>query len=212
MFLSEKEYGHAVAVLSGKVEKTPFFAEVEQWFKNAFRLQLYDYYCDCTNGGLPRVRLLLWDRGCAGKMKRGAEFDEKKQRRIAGEFANLCRKYDVHSDYHRPQDVFVCYDTLKDEMQKRVLRQCAGELKALEVPDIWRVEIIFDRVHIFFVTDEQEALHRRDGVCGSVKREVEEIVKQKDVFGAFEDGVQCVFTSRQTLDEKYDGKMFYYTR
>ena len=66
-----------------------------------------------------------------------------------------------------------------------MLRQCAGELKALEIPDIWRVEIIFDRVHIFFVTDEQEALHRRDGVCGSVKREVEEIVKQKGRIWSF---------------------------
>ena len=51
MFLSEKEYGHAVAVLSGKVEKTPFFAEVEQWFKNAFRLQLY--VCSSGIGAAP---------------------------------------------------------------------------------------------------------------------------------------------------------------
>lgn len=38
------------------------------------------------------------------------------------------------------------------------------------------------------------------------------IVKKYDDFNVFPQGANCVFTSRQTLNEKYGGSMFYYTR
>ncbi|WP_147581213.1 hypothetical protein [Eubacterium sp. ER2] len=212
MLLREEEYSHAVAVLAGREEKDPLFTELEQWFEETYSLRVYNYFCERTNAGRPRLRLLLWDRDCAGKMKKGANPDERKQRRTAEKFAALCVRHNTHPAYRRPGDFLVTYDTLRDEIQKRVLQRCAGEIRSIEAPDIWRMEILFDRVHVFFETDEQRDCHQADGVCGSIRRKMDAIVERHDPFGAFVDGVQCVFTSRQTLDEKYDGNMFYYTR
>ena len=212
MLLREEEYSHATAILSGMEEKTFLFTELEQWFEETYGLRVYDYFCGLTNAGRPRLRLLLWDRDCAGKMKKGANPDERKQRRTAEKFAALCVKYKMHPAYRRPGDFLVTYDTLRDEIQKRVLRECSGEIKSIEAPDIWRVEILFDRVYVFFETDEQRDRHQDDSVCGSIRKKLDAIAERHDPFGAFADGVQCVFTSRQTLDEKYDGSMFYYTR
>ncbi len=48
--------------------------------------------------------------------------------------------------------------------------------------------------------------------AGSIRRKCTDIVKKYDVHNAFADGAQCVFSSRQTVDEKYQGSMFYYYR
>ena len=212
MLLREEEYSHAIAILDGREEKGPLFTELEQWFEETYSLRVYDYFCERTNAGRPRLRLLLWDRDCVGKMKKGANPDERKQRRTAEKFAALCVRHNMHPTYQRPGDFLVTCDTLRDEIPKRALQRCAGEIRSIEAPDIWRVEILFDRVHVFFETDEQKNRHQDDGVCGSIRRKLDAIAERHDPFGAFAEGVQCVFTSRQTLDEKYDGNMFYYTR
>ena len=102
MLLREEEYGHAIAVLSGRKEKSPLFRELEQWFEETYSLRVYDYFCGQTSAGRPRLRLLLWDRDCTGRMKRGANLDERKQRRIAEKFAALCARYSMHPAYRSP--------------------------------------------------------------------------------------------------------------
>lgn len=80
------------------------------------------------------------------------------------------------------------YDTLRDEIQKRVLRECSGEMKSIEASDIWRVEILFDRVYVFFETDEQKNRHQDDNVCGSIRRKLDAIAERHDPFGHLRTG------------------------
>lgn len=67
-------------------------------------------------------------------------------------------------------------------------------------------------VHIFYFTDEQIQIHETDGVSNGLCQKCTDIVKVHDKYGVFSKGVSCVFTSKQTLDEKYAGSMFNYTR
>lgn len=68
------------------------------------------------------------------------------------------------------------------------------------------------KVHVFYQTDQQIKDHETDGLSNRIEQICSEIVKRDDAFGVFEQGIKCVFTSKQTLDEKYAGSMFYYTR
>ena len=69
MLLREEEYSHAIAILDGREEKGPLFTELEQWFEETYSLRVYDYFCERTNAGRPRLRLLLWDRDCGLRRK-----------------------------------------------------------------------------------------------------------------------------------------------
>ena len=213
MLLSEEEYCHAVDLLEGQTEKEPLLQEFEEWFQDAFGLRVYDYICDTANTGRLRLKVVLWDRDCRKKMMRGINPDFRKQKKTAEKFSGLCRKYGLHEAYGRAGDILVCYDTLQDELGKRILEQAADRIKALEGrQDIRRVEILFHTVHIFFETEEQKERHLRDGVCEAADRQVSSIIKEYDRFGAYPEGFRCIFSSLQILNEKYKGNMFYYTR
>ncbi len=213
MLLSEKEYCHAVDLLAGRVKKEPILQEFGEWFQDAFGLKVYDYFCDTANTGRLRLKVVLWDRDCRKKMMKGINPDFRKQKKTAEKFSGLCRKYGLHEDYGRTDGILVCYDTLQDELGKRILEQAAERIKGLEgCQDIRRVEILFHTVHIFFETEEQKERHLRDGVCGMADRHVSSIVKEYDRFGVYPEGFRCTFSSLQTLNEKYNGNMFYYAR
>lgn len=212
MLLSEQEYAHAAGILAGRIDREALLREFDGWFGDAFGMKVYDYICGFTNAGRVRLKVVLWDNECRKRMMKGTNPDFRKQERVGQKFSELCRKYRVHPAYYRAEDILVCYDTLQDELRKRILKQESARIKAVKGQDICRVEIIFDSVHIFFGTDAQAECHLCDGVCEAVNRQISGIIKEHDSFGVFPEGIQCVFTSLQTLREKYEGNMFYYTR
>ena len=212
MLLSEREYAHAADILAGHTEKEPLLKELGGWFKDTFGMEVYDYFCGFTNAGRIRLKLVLWDGDSRRKMMKGANPDFRKQERIGRKFSELCRKYQIHEEYCGAADMLVCYDTLQDEIGKRILQRASARIKAVEARDVGRVEILFSSVHVFFETEKQREWHMQDGLCEEIERQISSIVKEYDSLGAFPDGIQCVFTSLQTLNEKYKGSMFYYTR
>ena len=65
------------------------------------------------------------------------------------------------------------------------------------------------KIHVFFETEEQMRDHQEDGTYERIDQKMTAIVRSADKMGVFQDGVKCIFSSRQTLDEKYHGSMFY---
>lgn len=145
MFLSEKEYRHAVDLMSGREPKSRLLEELGEWFQITFHQTVYDYICDRTNQGRLRLRIFLWDQKEKKKMMKGLNLDERKQKKI----------------------------------------------------------------HVFFETEEQMRDHQEDGTYERIDQKMTAIVRSADKMGVFQDGVKCIFSSRQTLDEKYHGSMFY---
>ena len=101
---------------------------------------------------------------------------------------------------------------MEDEIRKRILNQVQKEIQDIHRPYIWKIKIIFDQVHVFYKTDEQCEACQQTGISQEINQKVLDIVKPLDSFHVFHDNFSCVFTSQQTLNEKYDGKMFNYTR
>lgn len=84
-------------------------------------------------------------------MKNGINFDEAKQKKIREQFLLLCQKH--HISTKCPS--IISYDTLEDEIRKRILNQVQKEIQNIHRPYIWKIKIIFDQVHVFYKTDEQ---------------------------------------------------------
>lgn len=212
MFLTDAEYNHVTGLLNGTISPTPLLQELSAWTKENFQVDIYDYCCDSTVNGLTRMRVVVRDYKAQDFMKDGVNYNPKIQRRFQEKFAELARKYGVHPEYHNADDIFVCCETVRDQIAGKTLWQARDQIYALKTGDIWKIEIIFSSVHIFYETDEQVERHSEDGTSELLRQKISSIVKYYDRYEAFESGVSCVFTSHQTLDEKYKGSMFYYTR
>ena len=212
MFLNDEEFMQVLALIDGRMTKTPLMQELTEWVRQEFDVEIYHYLCDCTKNGLTRLRIVVWDDAARRRFCKGANYDTKKQRKFQVKFAELARKYSIHPAYHNGNTVFVCFETIRDQIAGKLLWSIRDKIFAQQKADIWKIEIIFSSVHIFYETDEQIALHEADGTSRTLKETITEIVRAYDTYHAFTDGVACIFTSRQTLNEKYGGSMFYYTR
>jgi hypothetical protein len=81
---------------------------------------MYDYICDRVNE-LTRLRIVLWNRDDETKLRKGANLDSAIQKKFQEQFAILSRKYHKHRNYQNEDAIFVCYETICDEIQKRIL-------------------------------------------------------------------------------------------
>lgn len=214
MFLSEQEYQHVLDLMDGRVPASSLLMELAAWTQDQFRVKVYDYICDHTVNNLTRLRVVVWDHVAEKAFRQEVNYDKAIQLQFQEKFAALARKYQVHPEYHDAGNIFVCWETVKDQIMGKTLWRSRMEFFNIKLSrdDIWKIEVIFESVHIFYETDAQVEAHARDGVSEELRRRITDIVRLDDKYGVFDQGVSCVFTSHQTLDEKYKGSMFYYTR
>ena len=210
MFMTEKEFNETVDLLSGRREPSSLLDALKIWAKEVLGVDIYNYFCDYIANGPLRLRLVLWDFAVERKMHDGPNLDKKKQALVAEKFAQLARLHHVHNEYWDAENIFVCYETIRDEIQKDILKRAGAGIRNILHPDIWKIVIFFEGIHIFYETDEQVLRNQENGTSDEIRRQCTQFVKMYDVHNAFPDGANCTFTSRQTLDEKYSGNMYYY--
>lgn len=212
MFLNDVQYKYVLKLIDGTALPNSLFLELAEWAKSEFGVKIYDYIRDTTVNGRKRLVIVLWDHESAEFFHNGPNYNPEVQKAFRDKFALLTGKYNIHLDYQDADDIFVCYDTISDQIRSKLLWSLKEKICALQSSDIWKIEILFGSVHIFYETDAQIEIHSTDGVSESLRKKISDIVKPHDKYNVFPNGVSCVFTSHQTLDEKYSGSMFYYTR
>ena len=218
MLLSDEDYAYVIGLLDGRIQRSSLLEELADWAKQELGIEVFAYFCDYANAGFLRLRIVLWNEWESRKMEyhteRKCRLNPKIQKKFQVQFAALSVKYGMHPEYQDSRSIWVCYETIEDKIQSRILWGQREKILglALRRRDIWKIDIIFSSVHFFYETDEQIQMHEKDGVSSALQQSCMDIVKEYDKFGVFSQGVSCVFTSKQTLDEKYAGSMFYYTR
>lgn len=210
MFLTEEQYDRVLALLDGKIEKSPLLQEWIMWMKEKYGVEVYDYICDTTNNGLTRLKIVVWDNFAQKRFRNGVNYDSLIQKECQDKFAELARKYGVHPDYQDENKIFVCWDTLKDQIVTHTISAARERILALQKDDIWNMYFEGGSVHIFYETKQQVAQHEKDGKNEVLRRSISEIVRKYDTYKLFTEGVNCVFISHETLNEEYQGNMFYY--
>lgn len=216
MFLTEEQYKNIIGMMEGRNRKSPLLLAFNAWAQKEMDVTVYDVICTELKTGRPKLEIVLWDRDDREKMMYITDteigMDEEKQKRFLDEFCMLSERYQVNAVFRKATNIFVGFETIRDEIQSRIIKAVTAEIKRIHHRDLWKIEIIFNSVHFFYETDEQIKKHDSDGTSEKIRKRCNEIVRKRDRHEAFKDGINCVFTSHQTLDEKYQGSMFYYTR
>ena len=98
-----------------------------------YGIEVIDYICDERWDGKLRMMPVLWEDEEVDMFRRFSNYNPKIQRAFAFKFAKLCRKYKQHAGFTKPTEVFVAYETLKEEFEKRnivinrVIKSCEPE-------------------------------------------------------------------------------------
>jgi len=202
--MTNKQFSKTLDLLSGKAQPNELLKELQIWARDALRAEVYNYFCNRT------LTLVLWDYKAHNMMLDGTHYDKAKQKAVAEKFSELAKLHQVHCKYWDAKDISVCYDTLCDGIRSDIFCRIADEINDIQHPDIQQTVIYSGRIHIFYETDEQIVRNGENGTSDEIKCRFSELIKPHDVYNAFPDGADCIFTSRQTLDEKFDGKLSNY--
>lgn len=210
MFISEEEFNRILAIMDGKIVKSPLQEELEQWVKNEFDKKMYGYICDYARTDSLRLIIVFWSLDDHKDFSDQYNYIEQIQIKFAEKFSKLAKKYQIHLEYQGSQRVLVCYESIEDQIQQKTLHMAKDELYAIAQDEVWKVLLEFDHVIIFYYTDEQVNRFEEDGTSQALRQKCSEIVKQYDNYGVYPKGIYCEFCSKQTIDEKYCGNMFYF--
>ncbi len=211
MFLEEEQINVTLDLLNNKIERTPLLNEFIVWAYDELNLTVLNFFLDSISNNQPRIKILVWDENDKKKfLDNNHNYDTGKQIQIREKFAQLSLKYNVYTDYQNSDMVFVCIDTFKDELEKRILYTAQDEITSQKSGIIHNITVILNSIHIFFETDEQIKESRENGYCDELKNMFTAILNKYDKYNLFQNGAPCIFTSQQTLNEKYNGSMYNY--
>ncbi len=210
LFLNKEQCNHVIDLIDGKIQKSDLLAELSEWSKTEFGIDILDYVCDTTENELTRLVIVVWDYFDMRSFMDEYNYDKSKQILIRNKFSALAQKYRIHREYQNPAKIFVCYDTIADEVRKEILEKSTNELLALKTEDIWNIIICYESIHIFYETDQQIKDHEADGFSEKLKEMSSQIVRKYDNHNVLFRGVPCKFTSHQIFDEVYRGNWQYY--
>lgn len=119
MFLSEEQFIHAKELYEQKKEPTPLLADLSAWTMKKYGIRVIDYICDERLDGKLRMMPVLWEDKEVDMFRRYSNYNPKIQRAFAFKFAELCRKHKEHSGFTKPTQIFIAYESLKEEFEKR---------------------------------------------------------------------------------------------
>ena len=119
MFLSEEQFIHAKELYEQIKEPTPLLADLSAWTMKKYGIRVIDYICDERLDGRLRMMPVLWEDKEVDMFRRYSNYNPKIQRAFAFKFAELCRKYEKHSGFTKPTQIFIAYESLKEEFEKR---------------------------------------------------------------------------------------------
>ena len=217
MSLSPNEFQHTVDLMRGTIEPDSVLTAMQDFFRQEFDCELYDYFADTLPEGGNRLRYVIWDSEAGESFFIHTETfygrDKEKENKIKEEFSRLCRQENILDSFHDPHEYFAVATEIADELRTNIQHQAEKEIRHyLEtIPQICRYEFFFDTVHVFYQSDEDIERHHKDGLSQAISNRILELKKPYDEFNALVDSGTC-FSSIQTLNEKYEGNVFYYFR
>ena len=212
MFLTDEQAGHIVGIIGGTVPRTPLLKELQEWAKAELDLLVLGYFCDYLDGTKPRLKIVLWNLEVMDKVqeKDSPNYDKNIQHKFQEKFAALANKYNMHNDFTDAERIFVCYDTVQEQIQTKTLKDVKEQIYALEGGDIWKLHIRNSSVYVFYYTEMDIARNEQCGRSEVIRSKIRDIVRVNDTNNQFVNGVSVYFASKEKLDKEYDGSFYFY--
>lgn len=121
MFLSDEQYIHAKELYENTKEPTPLLADLSAWAIRKYGIAVIDYICDKRNDGKLRMIPVLWEDEEVDLLRSHCNYNPEIQKAFALKFAELCKKYEIHAEYRKAGNIFVAYESLKEDLERRTI-------------------------------------------------------------------------------------------
>ena len=205
---------YVTKIMNGEIPEDRFLKQLKQFFKKNFDVDLIAFICStCITG--KKVDFYLWDLQSEETFYISTStfygLDKNKAALIKKEFSRLCRKYKVYPDYYDESNYFVVPLSLKLKLKPLVFDKAERSIrsKLSSYPEVKRVYISFAKVFVFYETDNDITLYEDSGLSTKIEDMVYKILNAADEYKVVDK--DCVgFSSIQTLNEKYQGNMYWF--
>ncbi len=217
MFLEDKELKHVKDLMRGTAKPDGVLTELKQFFLNEFSCEIYAYLCDVLADGRHRLRFIVWDEDNRKAFYIATDKylgpDDRMIDKIKTKFSELCRTYQVHQDYRSPENYFAVPTEIKSDLLKEIQDKVLNHIRRYleNIKDVKKTAFCFGTVHVFYETDADIENNAENGLSDKIGNDIYKIKKAVDEFGACQNG-GVIFSSIQTLNEKYGGSTQYYFR
>jgi hypothetical protein len=216
---SDPDYIRTKRIKRGSVELSPLYKALAQWIAHNFGVaEPINVEHECVKlSNRPRLQVVFEHEVDRGKFFDGDwNFDAEKQSFVADQFLKLLTDFDdAATDTDNMLVIFTAFEPVaRSEANQAVsLRQRKAILEKVNSPMPWALETMFDTVVLFFHTTDQSKTAKGLEIFDKVSELYCATLSQYDEFGYFSrNPIQIRVDSKQNLDLKYDGNLFYYFR
>lgn len=215
---TEKDLDVTYGLYSHKISPDPLLIELKEFVKDKYDGEIINYILETLKRGqgyFYRLCLFTWsdDDEQFLREQNSFDYDRKKIEEISSYFKKLIVKYQKHKEYLNI-DLFVCTCEIKSALRDRIVDSCEflRDLLVKEFNDIYRVIWDFGEFEILYYTDENIKNNNKNGKSKKIKEIINNEIKKRDLYNCFDKGVDVNFYSKQLIDEKYEGSLFYFSR
>jgi hypothetical protein len=204
----------------GRVTLEPVLARLRDWIHSEFQVSVIHIVFDHVEFGpfsaRPRLNVIL---------ETDSDFDSWKQnvvtirpefeQRVISKFIELAASgpaiYDIDG-------LFLILDNFADACLCRAShafldRDANRVTRYFSLAHVWKIDGFARQIAVFFDSEERMRLKAKDGTCEEISKQCFQAMKPYDEFGYLtDDTFRLRFDSKENLDKRFKGNLFYYWR
>ncbi len=214
MFLTEEDVNKVIRTVRGITPEDAVLTYMKQYFRDKYDICILDYICSTEKFGPPgqkskRVQFITWDMKESRKCP--TAFDMGVRKNVKKVFARVCQDNALHPDFHDPSNFFPVLTDIESDITERLFKTKRNQLDSAlkSYPQVRKLMYSTPCVHVFYETDEDIVKNEENGLSSEIRNRISDILGEVEGFEGRRPGC-AIFTSLQTLREKYDNNTYYY--
>jgi len=219
--VDDNTYYETLEILRGDKKLPEIFVGLKEWLYEKYQINAYNFEFKEIYPNSPahkfRLYILLPSSDEYRSMFKGYNFDSEKQKAIADKFYDLANKYNLES-IKNYKDAFVAYNDFSDEMRFDYFKQAYRLIREpliekYQIYSVWTFLNRFSQLTVFYRNEINVKTNEFIGISKQIKDDFYETLHMLDEFNVFTyDNFDVLFTSKENLDNKYEGNLFYYLK
>lgn len=216
-FLSKQVYDQTLELIAGRAQLPPVFARLAQYIDASYGVETLNFeYAPMFNDSRMRLYVVLRKSADYNSMRGSGGYDKKKQQAIAARFCALSAEFGAFGA-PKPGGVFVAFCNFAAEYVEKLgalaFRKIETAIAEKCGAALWRATALFGRLFVFYYTDEQVSQNAKNGLSDAISALFYDKLRELDGYDILRhEQPAVVFDSKQTVDEKCEGSLFYYFR
>lgn len=214
MFLSEAEVNKVLETVRGQTPEDAVLKSMKQYFHDTFDTNILDYICSTEEFGPPgkkskRVQFITWDGKDMKKCPTATDMAVRNE--VKQVFSQVCRENNLHPDFYDPSKFFPVLTEIESDItgMRIKMKQSLLETVLNSYPQIKKHAYSSPCIHVFYETDKDIVQNERNGISSVIRTRVSKTLGEVEGLEGKQLGM-TVFTSLQTLKEKYNDNMYHY--